>query len=204
MRCRTRSMFAPGRATRARSGLGLAEMLIALSIASCLLIATGVALDASIRAYQVNQQQAVLLQSSRLAMNRVLSTVRRCKLHAPEDAAQRANFATGLTVTGSGVAMFDEDDVPNVYRYDAATKTVQFVKGGTAYPLIHGVEEFQVTLEPMRSSEAVRTGGGWDLLKRATILITVRTTSETGGVGEGTGRVTMTLSGSVMPRRNTF
>src|SRR5688500_9811580 len=33
-----------------------------------------------------------------------------------------------------------------------------------------GVEAFTVRMEPMRSAASIRTGGRWDLLKRATIL----------------------------------
>ena len=75
---------------------------------------------------------------------------------------------------------------------------------GKTYPLIRGVESFSVTLEPMRSPSAARTGAGWDLLRRATVQMTVRTTEETSMATEGVGRITLTLSGSVMPRRNTW
>ena len=67
-----------------------------------------------------------------------------------------------------------------------------------------GVESFTVRMEPMRSAASIRTGGPWDLMKRATFLLTVKTTSDTAVKGEGIGHQTVTLSASVMPRRNTW
>jgi prepilin-type N-terminal cleavage/methylation domain-containing protein len=158
---------------RRRRGMGLVELLVSLAIAASLLTATGVALNASFAAYQVNQQQATLLQSTRLTMNRILSTIRRCKLHAPDTSSQATQFAIGATVTDTGIDMFDANDVETIYRYDAANKRILFIAGGTTHPLLEGVESFNVTLEPMRSAESVRTGGPWDLLRRATIWVSV-------------------------------
>ena len=199
-RRRIRSQF-----RRSRAGIALFECLMAIAISAGLLTATAFALDASIKAFHINQQQSILMQNTRLAMTRILSTVRRCKLHAPDTSAQRGPFSTGKTVTDSGITMFDHNNQLATYRYDKPTKTVNFIAAdGKSYPLIHGVEEFIVTLEPMRSPNAVRTGAGWDLLKRATIQITVKTTEQTSLANEGVGRVKLTLSGSVMPRRNTW
>jgi len=178
---------------------------MAIAITAGLLTATAFALDASIKAFHINQQQSILMQNTRLAMTRILTTVRRCKLHAPDATAKRAAFVTGKTVTDGGITMFDHNDQVATYRYDAAAKTVNLIAAdGKSYPLIHGVEEFVVTLEPMRSPTAIRTGGGWDLLKRVTVQLTVKTTDQTSMANEGVGRVKLTLSGSVMPRRNTW
>jgi hypothetical protein len=59
-------------------------------------------------------------------------------------------------------------------------------------------------MEPMRSATSIKTGGGYDLLKRATVNITVRTTEENSLASETTGTQTLTLSASVMPRRNVW
>jgi Tfp pilus assembly protein PilE len=193
------------RRLRARAGVALFEMLMAIAISAGLLTATAFALDASIKAFRINQEQAILLQNTRLAMHRILATVRRCKLHAPDDATLRTQFAAGRTVTGSGVVMLDTDDVQTTYRYDPATKTVLLIgPDGKSHSLIHGVEEFAITLEPMRSHSALRTGAGWDLLRRATVQITVKTTDQTAMAGEVSGKTSLTLSGSVMPRRNAW
>ena len=202
MRTRSRSIHSP---FRRRSGVALFECLLAIAICAALLTATAYALDASIKAFHINQQQSILMQNTRLAMHRILATTRRCKLHAPDDAAQRLQFAAGATVTGSGITMFDINDVQTTFRYDRAAKIVNLVTAdGKSYPLIRGVEDFSITLEPMRSHNSVRTGAGWDLLRRATIQLSVRTTKETALAHEGVGRIKLTLSGSVMPRRNTW
>jgi hypothetical protein len=190
---------------RRRAGIALFECLLAIAISAGLLTATAYALDASIKAFHINQQQSILMQNTRLAMSRMLTTVRRCKLHAPDDAAGRSDFAAGRTVTGVGITMFDLNDQQATYRYDSNLKVVNYIAAdGKTYPLIRGVEAFTVTLEPMRSPAAARTGAGWDLLRRATVQLTVRTTEETSMATEGVGRITLTLSGSVMPRRNTW
>jgi prepilin-type N-terminal cleavage/methylation domain-containing protein len=189
---------------RRRRGLGLIEMMVALSISAALLTATGVALDTAIKAYRINLQQAMLLQNARTAMNRILTTIRRTKLHAPDTALQRAQFAGNTTVTGTGIAMFDANNTEIDFRYDATAKTVNAVSNGVARPLIHGVEDFSVTLKPMRSATSAKINGPWDLLERATILMTVRTADQNTLDTESDGRVVITLSASVMPRRNTW
>jgi type II secretory pathway pseudopilin PulG len=185
-------------------GIALVEVLVAIGISALLLTATAVALNTAVRAYHINQQQALLLQHSRVAMTRMLSTVRRSKLHAPDTSSLASQFAAGATTTGTGIAMYDQNGVMVTYRYDAPTRTVQMVIGSTAYPLVHGVDEFTVSMEPMRSSTSVRTGGGWDLLRRATILLTLRNVGQTTMELEGFGDQSLTLSASVMPRRNTW
>jgi hypothetical protein len=47
-------------------------------------------------------------------------------------------------------------------------------------------------------------GGVYDRLMRATILITVRTTGNSADVNEKVGAQSLTLSTSVMPRRNVW
>src|SRR5688572_10726187 len=102
---------------RRRAGIALFECLLAIAISAGLLTATAYALDASIKAFHINQQQSILMQNTRLAMSRMLTTVRRCKLHAPDDTAGRSDFAAGRTVTGSGITMFDLNDQQATYRY---------------------------------------------------------------------------------------
>ena len=187
-----------------RLGLGLVELMIAMSISVTLLAATGIALDTSIKAYQINVQQASLLQQTRVAITRMTTMIRRTKLHAPENATLSGQFATGRTVTGQSIEMFDTNNIETIYRYDSASKSVLAIVGGVPHTLIHGVDDFQVTMEPMRSADSVKTGGPWDLLKRATIFLTVRTTSQTAFGDEAPGDVSLSISGSVMPRRNAW
>ena len=53
----------------------------------------------------------------------------------------------------------------------------------------------------MRSETSTKTGGTWDLLKRATILLTVETSTKTSFGPEDIGSMKLSLSASVMPRR---
>lgn len=191
------------RSRSCRRGVGLIELLVSLSIVASLLTATAVAVDAAFRAYTVNQEQAILLSKARVALALMTTHVRTTKLHAPDDATLRAQFATGLTVTDAGLAMYDADDQDIRFRYDAGNRRLLVVTPSGTHTLARGVEAFSVTMEPMRSAASVRTGGGWDLLKRATIQLTVRTTGSA-SAGESSGTRTLTLSGSAMPRRNAW
>ena len=189
---------------RRGAGVGLAEMLVALAISAALLTATAVAIDASFKAYAVNQEQSDLTQRARLAIYRITAMIRQTKEHAPCTSSMAAQFATGKTVTDTGIDMFDLAGNTVSYRYDAANKRINVVVAGISHPLVEGVESFTVKLEPMRSPTSIKTGGAWDLLKRANLLITVKSGSSTALTGEGEGRQTATMSASVMPRRNTW
>jgi len=101
-----------------RRGVGLIELLIALSISALLLTATAVAVDASFKAYANNQEESSLLQQSRMALNRVVTSIRTSDTHAPIDATQLVDFKAGLKVTGSSLGMFQEDGTNIVYRHD--------------------------------------------------------------------------------------
>ena len=72
--------------------------------------------------------------------------------------------------------------------------------GGPWNALARDVSAFSVTLEPMRSPAAVRTGGGFDRLRRATITLTVESAPLP---GEASGR-RRTYSASVAPRANVW
>jgi hypothetical protein len=181
----------------------MVELLIALSITASLLTATAVAVDAAFRAYHVNQEQALLTSKGRVALAVLTTQVRGTKLHAPYTPALSSSFATGATVTDTGLSMYDEDGRLLTFRHDATTKRLLLVTPTGTYVMARGVDSFTVTLEPMRSAQSVRTGGGWDLLKRATFQITVRT-ADAAGPGESVGKQALTMSASVMPRRNAW
>jgi len=187
-----------------RRGVGLIELLVALSISAALLTATAVAIDASFKAYNINQEQSDLTQRTRLAIFRITAMLRQTKLHAPHTPAMSAQFATGGTVTDTGVDMFDLAGEPISYTYDAGNKQLLATINGTSHVMCDGVEAFTVRMEPMRSPESIKTGGAWDLLKRASLILTVKTNSRTAVEGEGIGKQTVTLSASVMPRRNAW
>ncbi|MGE5609834.1 MAG: PilW family protein [Bacillota bacterium] len=180
-----------------RQGVGLVELMISLVISAGLLTATAVALDASTRAYAINQEQASLLQQARVAMNRIVTSIRTTKAHQPGDSAVATSFANGNTVVGGSIAMLDGSGAELVYRYDAGSKRVLLTIGSESHVLAQGVDEFSVRMEPMRSSGSI-------LLRRASIVMTIRTTSQTALAGESTRQQTVTLSAAVSPRRNTW
>src|SRR5438270_7831308 len=90
-----------------RRGLGLPEMLISLVIAASLLTATAVAIDASSKAYQVNEEQSSLIQRTRLTLNRVTTTIRTNKLHQPHSPSMVSSFGAGNTVIDTRIDMYD-------------------------------------------------------------------------------------------------
>jgi Tfp pilus assembly protein PilW len=179
-------------------------MMIALAISAMLLTATAVALDASFRAYRINQEQAALIQRARLAAHRVLTSIRQSEAHAPSTTALLDNFAAGQVINDSGIQMFDDAGNLVVYRFDDATDRLIMRSAGVDRTLLEGVGTFSVTIEPMRSATSIRTGGPFDQLSRATILLTIRSTTGTSSNTEMTGNQTVTISSSVMPRRNVW
>lgn len=193
--------IAPSRSRR--RGLGLVELLVSLSIVASLLTATAVAVNAAFKAHEVNQEQAVLISKARVALAFMTSQIRTTKLHAPDDTDLRADFATGQTVTDTALVMYDQDDNLLRFYHDTTSKKLMVATTTGTHTMASNVEAFSVTLEPMRSATSIRTGGGWDLLKRATIQLTVKA-GDAAGPGEGTSTQSLTLSGSVMPRRNAW
>lgn len=192
------------RRPRRRAGLGIVELLVSLAIVAALMTAVAVAVDASFKTYAINQSESDLMQRSRVALYRMVSTIRETKLHAPGDTTLAASFAAGATVDSPSLAMFDVNDVETEYTYDATAKTLSVTRDGVSHLMLDGVTSFRVKMEPMRSATSVRTGGGWDLLKRATIYLTVNNTNRTDLAGDPTRSSTVTLTDSVMPRRNAW
>ena len=186
--------------TRAR-GQSMIELVIALAISALLLTATAVGVDASFKGYRINEEQSTLIHRARIAVERLTTVIRTTRDHAPDTATARASFAAGQTVTDSGIALFDNNNVQTIFRFDQPNSRVLAIVGGQTYVLADGVQKFQVKLEPMRSPESIRTGGGWDLLQRATITLTLIPDST---VGPRLGGQLVTLTASVVPRRNVW
>src|SRR5215213_6317308 len=78
-----------------RRGMGLVELMIAMSISASLLSAVAVAVDACFRGYRINQEQAILMQRSRVAQNFICTSIRTTKEHAPLSASQKLAFDSG-------------------------------------------------------------------------------------------------------------
>jgi prepilin-type N-terminal cleavage/methylation domain-containing protein len=192
------------RSLRKRRGVGLIELLLALAISAMLLTATAVAVDASFKAYANNQEQSSLLQQARMALNRMVTSIRTSDSHAPADFKLLVDFKNGKKVTGTAIGMFQEDGTNIVYRYDAGKQQLLADIRGSSYVVARGVQAFAIVMEPMRSEEALRTGSGYDLLRRASIQLTIGTTAQTAQSSETTGKHPVTLSVSVTPRRNSW
>lgn len=190
---------------RVRRGLSLAELLISLLISAMLLTAVAVAIDASFKSYQVNEEQSMLTQRARLALYRMLTEIRTTSTHQPYTSAKITSFATGQTVTDTGISMYDNNNSQITYMYDAASEQLRVIQGTATHVLLNGVTSFQVTMQPMQSANSIKTGSmTYDLLMRATILISVHTNASTSKYSESTGNQTVTISSSVMPRRNVW
>lgn len=179
-------------------------MMIGLALAAGLLTATAVALDATLKSYQINQAQTGLVQRSRLAMHRVLSAIRAGDAHLPYTTAAETTFRTGVTVDDNGIEMKTADGQSVVYRYDAPNKRVLADVDGTTHTLLDNVEQFTVRLEPMKSPSHVKAGLDYDLLRRATLLITINAADATPLPGESKQDQLLTISSSAMPRRNAW
>lgn len=189
---------------RRRAGMGLFELMAALAISATLLTTLAIAVDSSIKAYKINQEQASLLQHARVALHRITHTVRNCTSHAPIDAGALSDFKQGRTVSDTGIALVDDDGNDICFYHDPAARVVIAELNGTKHTLAHGVEEFSVALEPMQSAASRRRAGPYDLLRRVSVRMTLRTTGQTAHHTETTGRQTVTLTASVAPRENSW
>ncbi len=190
-----------------RRGVGLVELLIALAITAALLTATAVAIQASFTGYKVNQEQATLIQRARLTLNRILAEIRTTQSHEPITAAAKGDFLRGTITRDRGIALFLDDFHGVTFEWsDGRLLRRPFtLVGGVAsnqpaQVLLAHVENFEVTFESQASEAAVRQYGHgvFDQLRRATLTITV---GEAAGP-DSTGTQRITLSCSVMPRRN--
>jgi hypothetical protein len=185
--------------------VGLVELLLALSICAALLTAVAVAIDAAFKSYETNQEQAALTQRARLTMYRLLTTIRTAAEHQPKTAVLAASFAAGATVTDTGIRLFDSNDQQVDFVFDAPSRELRLIEGGNTHVLLYGVQTFQIKMEPMRSAQSIKTGSmSYDKLMKSTILLTVGSDAKTFSASETTGRQTVTISSSVMPRRNVW
>jgi Tfp pilus assembly protein FimT len=161
-----------------RRGLGIVELLVSLAIAATLLVATAAAINASLRAYRINQDHAQLQQRARLAMNRMVSAIRASTAHS---------------AAGPSISMTDEAGQPLAFRHDPARRELLLVRNGKSHVLCRNVTGFSVVTESTRSEQAARAGSPPDLLACVTLRLTATA-----------GRQSLTLSASAAPRRNTW
>jgi hypothetical protein len=201
-----------------RRGLGLAELLLSLAICAALLVAAGTAVHAAMNAYQVNQERSILTQTARLTLDRLAREIRTSDAHQPHSAAALATFRTllkGQSVTDNGIDIGQQQsDGTYVFRsffYESTGAGVgrimfdhDYDSSTPAQRLLDGVTDFSITFESAKSKKAAKAGLPNDILVRASIVITVRTTDATAHHSETTGLQTVTLSTAVIPRQNVW
>jgi len=204
-----RSRATPAR--RRSRGMGLIELLVALAISAALLTSVAVAIDASFKAYAANQTNAQLMQRARLAMNRITTYIRATSQHLPDDNAAQDQFESGLVTQASAIRMMLDETNGVIFRQ--AGQQLQMVpftisgnvlSEGTPHVLLEGVGsgDFTIRFEPQRSTQSAKVGGRYDQLKRASISLTIRPVAKTTVTGESASGEAVTLSTSIMPRKN--
>jgi hypothetical protein len=190
---------------RRRDGMAVIELLIALAISGMVLVAVAYCVDTAFKAYSINQEQSDLMQRSRLAMHRILTTIRTTSAHQPVDPLATAAFEAGLDVTDTAIRMIDVNEVEIMFRFDPVNGMLMAVdKNGNEYVLVRGVETFEVKFEPMRTEKATRSGGVYDRLMRATVKLTVKTSGNAIDIDETVAAQKVTLSSSAVPRQNVW
>jgi prepilin-type N-terminal cleavage/methylation domain-containing protein len=195
---------------RQRRGMGLVELLIALSISAALLTATAVAVDASFYAYGVNQSQTVLAHRARVAMHRIVTYIRSTSEHRPDNDDPIDDFEAGIVCNDSAIRMLLTDTSGVIFRQQGTQLLMvpfNIVGGalveGAPNVMLNGVNpgDFTITFEPQRSAEQIRTGQPeYDQLKRASIRLTLRPDNQL--AGDDRNAQPVTISTSVMPRKN--
>lgn len=197
-----------------RRGVGLVELLVALAISSALLTAVAVATDAAFKAYAINQTQAQLMQRARLAMNRMTTYIRATTQHLPDDDDAQDEFESGLITEASAIRLMTDSSHGVIFRQSGTelqmvpfTLSGNVLTEGTARTLLQGVGtgDFMIAFEPQRSAQAIKLNGlaaACDQLKRASIVLTVRAGGSSSVTGEETANQNVTLSTSIMPRKN--
>lgn len=192
---------------RRRLGISMIELLIALAIAASLLTAVAIAIQGSFDSYKINQERAMGMQRARVALNRILAQIRTTQSHQPNSAAAQDDFVRGAVTTDSGISMFVDQSSGVSFQFtDGQLLRTPFsvvdgtITSGAAQVLLEGVQDFSITFESQASVEAKKQYGYgvYDQLRRATITLTLA--GHTGP--DSTGAQTLTLSCSVMPRRN--
>lgn len=181
-------------------GLGLVEMLVALSITAALLTAAAIAIDASLKAYSVNQTQAETLHRARIALHRICTLIRTGSDHQPVSVDIQNAFAQGQTVTDSGIELIDPQGNTLQFRFDPEQHRLLLIENDRTHVLLKNVKDFRLRMTPSRSVYSIKTGGDFDRLSRSTLLLTLQPDSDTAHIDPSESERDFTLSTSVTPR----
>lgn len=175
------------RSSSRRRGLSLAEVLIAVTIASGVLVAVATSFEASSATIEKNDRFATAVHSARLGVNRLVFELRTCETcQVGESEAQ----ADGATISSNFVDVIREDGSLVRFTYDAAEGVI----------LLEGTHEdgtpYSVVL--VREVTAANFQGVVEANPHTGILRTVRTDLRlTVAVEEQS----LTLTGAAVPRR---
>lgn len=141
-------------ANRRAAGLSLVEVLISLAIVALLLTATGIAFDAALDNYKINQDMASVSVAARNSLYQMTSTIRSAWNLAP---AEDPNAAIDVPVDGRSCELLDADGRVVIYRYNTATQELQVNIDGDAkwyvmvenvFPITVGESIFTATYTP--------------------------------------------------------
>jgi prepilin-type N-terminal cleavage/methylation domain-containing protein len=180
----------------ASSAFTLVEVLIALAIASVVLVATAVATNGLIKQYKGVQSEGAAALATRSALDRMRVLLQTCNgVARPYTAAKVTSFQNGSVTTDTGFEVtvnntFLTPAVAYTYRFylDPGDSTTLLCASGPAgnvgspYPIIRGVAKFsdgttpafRVTMTPKQSWASVRAGGfRGDQLQSAMIELAV-------------------------------
>jgi len=185
-------------------GVTIVELLVSLAIAAMLLAATAVAVDASFKAYSVNQLTSDLQQRARVALHRMVSEIRNSTAHEPVNSAAQELFASGVEADDTGIILFRPDGSELRFFHDADNQLLVARLDVVDRTLLEGVTDFRVTLTPMYSYLDDNIRRRVVVLQRASLLLTVRNVRVSADVNEQTAPVSVTLSSAVMPRQNAW
>ena len=163
------------RPTTRRAGLGLIECMIALAIASALLTAVAAAFSATTDAMQENDTFFQATHTGRIALNRILTQVRRGLV---DENSTSSNLRI-ITDTGLDVS----------YRVDAGTKQLMLITNNDTtdpdYVLARHLQNCAFTTQMGTDHE------GNPCVARVSIVLSVKV-----------GNNQILLTGSAAPRRN--
>lgn len=165
----------PARRLTRRAGLGLVEAMVALAITAALLTAVAAAFSASTAAINENDEFFTSMQTGRVALNRILTQVRR---GAVDDNSTSINLHL-LTDAGTDVT----------YKFDSANKQVTMTKKTAGVDTVYTLAK-NVTAASFDCQSGTDYAGRTCVV-RVAVQLTVKVNNNT-----------TLLSGTGAPRRN--
>jgi prepilin-type N-terminal cleavage/methylation domain-containing protein len=182
---------------RARRGLTLIELLIALAITATLLAAMLMALQAAFRGYRASVEQSSTQMTGRVVAQRILGLVRTGAAFGPLPADPRDRF-----VQGDSLAITLDTGETLTLRLDRAGETL-FIRAGSGdeRTLLSGVRGPVDDEGAARGAFMLELEKGTSLV-RASFDLTVDSDFETQMMLEGDEVTPLRIVGTASPRRS--